>query len=143
VYRFDLLDRGVLFGRTRNELVVIAVGGTVWLASTITRTAPVPGLAVLAVCLAVSLAPAGRGSVVGWWPTWFGWFVRDRLHRRWYRPLHLATATPGDVQPELPPWLAGLSIIHNPDRWCGDCGSVGGDVDGGVGVFGAGVRVTD
>jgi hypothetical protein len=118
VYRFDPLDRAVLFGRTRNELIAIAVGGTAWLASTITRAAPLPGLVVLAGCVAVSLAPAGRGSVVGWWPTWFGWFVRDRRHRRWYRPLHLATAT-GDMRPELPPWLAGLSIISHPGGGAG------------------------
>lgn len=118
VYRFDPLDRAVLFGRTRNELIAIAVGGTAWLASTITRAAPLPGLVVLSACVAVSLAPVGRGSVVGWWPTWFGWFIRDRRQRRWYRPLNLATAT-SDVQPELPPWLAGLSIINNPGGGAG------------------------
>lgn len=113
VFRFDLLDRGVLFGRTRNELLVIAFGGCAWLATTVTRTGPLPGLALLAICLVVSFAPAGRGSVVGWAPTWFGWFVRDRRHRRWYRPLHLTTAT-AIGQPVLPPWLGGLSIVTNP-----------------------------
>ena len=68
---------------------------------------------VLAVCFAVSVAPAGRGSVVGWMPTWYGWYIRDRNSRAWVRPLHLATATTG-VQPVLPSWLAGLTIITNP-----------------------------
>lgn len=63
-YRFDPLDRGVLFGRTRNELITIGTGALVWLISTVLRTATLASLVFLAVTVVVSLAPAGHGGVV-------------------------------------------------------------------------------
>ena len=118
MFRLDPLDRGVLFGFTRRQVVVLAVAIVAFLASTITRRHQLPTGITAAVLVAAAVAPVGGVSLVDWVPIWAGWLTTRP--RRWSRPLHLLTVGANPNQPPLPSWLAGLTLVTHPDEaWGG------------------------
>ena len=115
-YRFDPLDRSVVFGLGWSQLAVLGVGSLCWFVAVMARLPIIPATAVFGLTCAFALAPVMGQPACTWVPTVAAWVGHPSRARRWYRPLHLTTAT-AEAQPVLPPWLAGLSLVDVPAGW--------------------------
>jgi len=110
-YRFDPLDRGVVFGLGVSQLAIMGMSGALWLVAMITRVPFLLPTLVLAVAWALALVPVNGQPLAMWLPIVGRWLAGGR-QRRWFRPLQLLTAEELDrLAPALPPFLRGLELI--------------------------------
>ncbi|MHB8463754.1 MAG: SCO6880 family protein [Acidimicrobiales bacterium] len=115
-YRFDPLDRSIVFGLGLSQLIVAGVTGAVWFVAVLARVPLIPVTLALGVPAAVALVPVRGQPLCSWAPVVVGWMTRGS--RRWERPLHLLVPGEGSATgPALPPWLAGLEIIAAAAGW--------------------------
>jgi hypothetical protein len=115
-YRFDPLDRSIVFGLGLSQLIVAGVTGAAWFVAVLAGVALIPVTLALGVPAAMAVIPLGGQPLCSWAPVALGWVTRRS--RRWERPLHLLVPGEGPrAGPALPPWLAGLEIIDVSAGW--------------------------